>query len=163
MDIFRGAERLMTMDDATWARHANPWSVWTRVAILPLLTLAIWSRVWLGWAALVPLGLVLIWTWINPRLFPAPKRLDSWAAQGVMGERLFLADRKPRGVRTVPAHHRKVAHLLTGVSVLGLGPFAWGLWRLDPWATLFGLSLIMIGKLWFVDRMVWLYRDMSDG
>lgn len=29
--------RAMTMDDATWERHANPWSVWTRMATLPLL------------------------------------------------------------------------------------------------------------------------------
>jgi len=28
--------------------------------------------------------------------------------------------------------------------------------------TLFGLSLMIGGKLWFVDRMVWLYQDMKD-
>jgi hypothetical protein len=27
-----------------WMRHANPWSVWTRFAVLPLLILAVWSR-----------------------------------------------------------------------------------------------------------------------
>ncbi|WP_272007146.1 hypothetical protein [Roseovarius sp. ZX-A-9] len=26
MDFYRRAERLMAMDDATWWRHANPWS-----------------------------------------------------------------------------------------------------------------------------------------
>ena len=36
------------MDDATWARHANPWSAWTRIPILPLLCLAIWGRAWIG-------------------------------------------------------------------------------------------------------------------
>ncbi|MCA8931790.1 MAG: hypothetical protein KDA49_04945, partial [Rhodospirillaceae bacterium] len=46
------------MDDATWARHASPWSVWTRVPIALLLVLAIWSRVWLGWWALLPVALV---------------------------------------------------------------------------------------------------------
>jgi hypothetical protein len=26
---------------------------------------------------------------------------------------------------------------------------------------LFGFSLNLLGKLWFVDRMVWLYEDMK--
>jgi hypothetical protein len=28
-----------------------------------------------------------------------------------------------------------------------------------PGWTLFGTALVMLGKLWFCDRMVWLYRD----
>ena len=45
----RGARRLMAMDDAAWARHANPWSVWARVLTpLPMLSASIWSRVWIG-------------------------------------------------------------------------------------------------------------------
>ncbi len=36
--------RLMTMTDEVWDRHANPWSVWTRVvAGLPLLLGAFWA------------------------------------------------------------------------------------------------------------------------
>jgi hypothetical protein len=50
-DVFRSLERLMAMDDRVWRRHANPWSGWTRVTVLPLLVLAIWSRVWIGWWA----------------------------------------------------------------------------------------------------------------
>jgi hypothetical protein len=52
MNIAKLLERLMGMDDATWARHANPWSGWTRVTIVPLLSSANWSRVWLGSARL---------------------------------------------------------------------------------------------------------------
>ena len=37
------------LDDEGWARHANPWSGWTRViTTLPLLIAAIWSRAWVG-------------------------------------------------------------------------------------------------------------------
>ncbi|CUH46203.1 hypothetical protein RUA4292_00368 [Ruegeria atlantica] len=52
MDIARFSERLMGMKDEIWLRHANPWSVWTRVLTpLPLLALAIWSREWIdNWA-----------------------------------------------------------------------------------------------------------------
>ncbi|MEL7048152.1 MAG: DUF6653 family protein, partial [Pseudomonadota bacterium] len=32
-------ERAMAMDDSVWERHANPWSAWSRVPILPLLCL----------------------------------------------------------------------------------------------------------------------------
>ena len=42
-------ERSMRMDEGTWARHSNPWSVWTRVPILPLLALSIFARAWIGW------------------------------------------------------------------------------------------------------------------
>lgn len=62
-------ERAMAMDDATWQRHVNPWSVWTRVPIIGLLVLAIWSRVWLGWWCLVPIAALVVWAVVNPRAF----------------------------------------------------------------------------------------------
>jgi hypothetical protein len=55
-DVFKSLERLMSMDDRVWRRHANPWSGWTRVTALPLLVLAIWSRVWIGWWAVLAVG-----------------------------------------------------------------------------------------------------------
>jgi len=42
------------MDEETWLRHANPWSVWTRLTALPLLVAAFWSREWVGWWAIIP-------------------------------------------------------------------------------------------------------------
>ena len=62
--------RLFGMRDEVWARHVNPWSVWTRMPIIALIVLAIWARVWLGWWCLVPLGLIAFWTWLKPRLMP---------------------------------------------------------------------------------------------
>lgn len=155
LDIFKAAERLMGMNDAAWARHANPWSVFTRFTCLPLIVLAIWSRGWLGWWALGALALALLWTWLNPRLFAPPKTTDSWAAKGVMGERLFLN----RHEVPIAAHHVRMAHVLTGVSAVGMIILIWGLIILDPWATICGLVLSMGPKVWFVDRMVWIYSD----
>ena len=101
MDIFRGAEKLMTMDDAAWRRHANPWSGYTRmITALPLLVLAIWSRVWLGWGALALVALALLWIWANPRVFSEPAEFKGWMTQGVLGERIFLEHRDE-----LPAHH----------------------------------------------------------
>ncbi|WP_412551599.1 DUF6653 family protein [Shimia sp. MIT910701] len=89
-DIFALSERMMAMDDAAWARHANPWSVYSRMSILPLMTLAVYARVWLGWGALLPVALVVLWTWWNPRAFAPPSTTNGWAAHGTFGERVFL-------------------------------------------------------------------------
>ena len=154
-DYGAAAQRLMGMDEATWQRHANPWSAWTRVPILPLLALAVYARTWIGWWCLVPIALLLAWTWWNPRAFPPPARLDTWAARGVMGERIWLARRK----HPIPADHARAAHVLSAVSLAGLGPLLYGLAVLDPWPSVGGCAVAVLGKLWFVDRMAWLHDE----
>ena len=54
-----------------------------------------------------------------------------------------------------------MALFLTWLSATGLPPLAVGLWVLDFWAVLAGISMTILPKLWFIDRMVWLYRDMT--
>ena len=159
MDVFSALERLMSMDDETWARHANPWSVYTRFTCLPLLALAVWSRTWIGGWSLLAVGLALLWTWYNPRAFPPPRRTDGWASQGTLGERMFL-DRKRV---PIPAHHERMALLLGALSAPGAVILIYGLAVLDVWATICGLVATVLPKVWFVDRMVWLYRDMRGG
>jgi hypothetical protein len=151
-------ERIMAMNDVAWERHANPWSGWTRVATMPLLTLAIWSRVWIGWWSLVPISLVIVWTWINPRLFPPPASLDHWMSRGVLGERIWLADTEG----SLAQHHRTVIRATTLIA--GSGALVWlgGLIWLDLTATLSGLTASMLGKLWFIDRMVWIQREQAE-
>ncbi|MEM7489436.1 MAG: DUF6653 family protein [Pseudomonadota bacterium] len=153
-DIFRGAERLMTMDDAAWRRHANPWSVWTRFTVLPLIMLAVWSRVWLGWGAVVPVAAALVWAWWNPRAFPPAPHLHSWASRAVLGERVFLTHRAE-----IPAHHRRVAIWLTWASLPGAVVMVWGLIALWWEGAVFGMLLTMLPKVWFCDRMVWILQD----
>lgn len=151
--LFRVAETGMGMDDAAWARHANPWSVYTRMSILPLLALSAWSRVWLGWWALLPVALCLAWTWANPRLFPPPATTDSWASEGTYGERLFLKG------HPASEQHRIAVGWLTAANAAGFAILVWGLVVLDPWITLWGLTAAMGAKLWTFDRMVWLWRS----
>lgn len=146
----------MRMDDATWARHANPWSGWTRVATLPLLTMAIWSRVWthLWWLAV---GILVIWIYVNPRLFPPPQNHDAWMTRGVLGERIWLANRPG----TIADHHRRVITATITIASIGTASWLIGLIMLAPTATIAGLVVSILGKLWFVDRMVWIQRDHS--
>ena len=151
----RVSEKAMRMSDATWQRHANPWSGWTRVVTLPLLAIAAWSRLWIGWWALLPLATVLLWVWINPRLFPVPKSTDNWMSQGVLGERIWLAHEPG----TIPGHHRRVVRILIGISAGGSILFLLGLLLLDLTMTLVGMSIAMLAKLWLLDRMVWILKD----
>ena len=152
--VYRATERLMGMSDRVWARHASPWSVYSRFTILPLLALAVWSRVWIGAWAWGAVTAVLLWTWVNPRAFPPPASLDSWAARGVLGERVFLNRRDE-----VPGHHRLWGAMLSAGALPGAVVMAWGLWALDAAWAVFGTLLTMIPKIWFADRMVWVYAD----
>ena len=38
----------------------------------------------------------------------------------------------------------------------------WGLFRLSVLETIFGMVIVVLGKSWFLDRMVWLYNEMKD-
>jgi hypothetical protein len=158
MTTERRIAQLFRMDDEVWARHASGWSVWTRVATLPVLLLAVWSHAWLGGWALLPVTIVLLWTWLNPRLFPPPRTTRTWAAKATFGERLWLnRDRVP-----IPVHHRIVPHVLTGVAAMGFAVAVGGALANAIWLTLLGTVLSYAGKLWFCDRMVWLYEEMKD-
>ena len=146
------------MDDRTWMRHANPWSGWTRFTVLPLLILAIWSRVWLEWLSLLPIAISLVWMWLNPRLFSKPQTTNNWISKGVLGERVWLN----RDSIPVPKHHQRVPNILSIISALGIPFLILGLVNLEIYPTLMGVILVYMGKLWFIDRMVWLYEDMKD-
>ncbi len=151
-------ERLFAMDDEVWARHASGWSVWTRVATLPLLLLALWSHAWIGWWALAAVAVVLVWIWLNPRIFPKPRTTDTWAAKVTFGERIWLE----RAKVPVPEHHRVMARLLGLAAGLGTVIAIGGALANALWPTVLGTLLLYAGKLWFCDRMVWLYQDMKD-
>jgi uncharacterized protein DUF6653 len=74
--------KLFGLEGERWMRHANPVSVWTRFAVLPLLALAVWSREWIGWWSLAAVALVLVFMMVNPLLFPPPRSTRHWASKG---------------------------------------------------------------------------------
>ena len=106
----------------------------------------------------MPTAIAIAWTWLNPRIFPEPRSTDNWASKAVLGERVWLN----RKEIPIPKHHRIVPNILTGVSGVGLPFVIWGVWRLEIWQTLVGCILVYAGKLWFLDRMVWIYEEMKD-
>ncbi len=158
MQPIKWMERSMGMGQVGWDRHANPRSVYSRFSILPLFAVAVWSRVWIGWYALVPIALVLVWTRVNPHLFSPPRTTMGWASRGVMGERVWIN----RGKVGIPESDAAWATGLSILSGVGVAPLAYGLWRLDLGWTVAGVAMIMIAKAWFLDRVVQLFYHMSD-
>jgi hypothetical protein len=158
MNVESALARLFGLDGDRWLRHANPKSVYSRFPVLWLIALSVWSRVWLGRAFLVPLALTLAWTFFNPHLFDRPDSLDTWASKGVLGERVW----QNRDDYDIPRADALRVHALNAVQVVGMVPFLWGLYVLDPWMTVAGLSVAFLSKVWFFDRMVWLYEDYAD-
>lgn len=147
--------RFFGLKDDEWLRHANPVSVWTRFIILPFLSLSIWSRVWIGWYALFPILILLLWAYINPRFFKKPKTTKSWAAKSVLGEKIWAN----RDQIVVPDHHKSIITMLTALQLAGGVVLAIGLYKLHLWMTLCGITLM--AKMWFLDRMVWIFEEMK--
>jgi hypothetical protein len=146
------------LEGDSWQRHANPWSVYTRIPIPPLLAAAIWSRHRIGWWSLVPVGLVCAWTAVNPRAFPPPRTLDHWASKGVLGETHWAARKEV----PIPVRHRVAPNVLSAISALGVPFIARGLVVRNGWMVCFGLAVEVAGKTWFIDRMAVLYDDVAS-
>lgn len=158
MDLFAAAERLMTMDDRAWAKHANPLSGYSRLGGGTIIFLALWSPFWIGWTSIAPIALALFWIWINPRLFQPPKTADAWVTKGVLGERVFLN----RKNIPIPAGHERAAWITTAISILFFAITVYGFFTRNFWAAFAGWHGAILGKIWFVDRMVWLWETMKD-
>ena len=150
--------RAFGLEGDAWMRHANPVSVWTRFAALPLLALAIWSRVWIGWLALVPVALSLVWIAVNPVFFHPPRSTRNWASRAVLGERIST----DLGSGSLPEQFRSpVTAVVTACQFAGLALMAYGLVELDLLATTAGLVVTQVAKAWFLDRAVLLFEHMK--
>ena len=128
------------MKEQTWAKHSNPWSVWTRVLTNPLAYIPVWNR---SWRQAVSVG---TWFLLNPRLFPPPQNSSSWATRSVLGEQIWTS--KARA--DLPMLINAFSALFFFVALYSA--YSRRLWRLVS----FG-SLALVFKLWFLERMVAYY------
>jgi len=158
LELDKALSKLFLPDNDSWLKHANPLSVWSRFATLPFIALSIWSRVWIGWYAIIPFMILVFWIWINPTLFSKPKDYNSWAAKAVLGERIFIN----RKENPLPNGHLKaiiILNILQSVSVIVL---IFGLWNLNLSFTIHGIAYVYLTKMWFLDRMVWIYQSTNS-
>ena len=160
MPYDKALARLMSMSDEVWERHSNPWSGWTRLALFPLWFLAIWSRVWIGWWALLPIAVLLICTWLNPRVFPRHTDDRSWMTRAVLGERMFIE----RRIRPIPPDDVRTGHVLNILALAALGVALYGFLRAHFAFALAGWLFAGFFKILFVARMARLYsRTKQEG
>jgi len=158
MTVERKISKLFNLTDDNWMKHANPWSVWTRYSVLPIIVLAFWSRIWLGWWHLIPAIISLAWMFFNPVFFKKPKSTMNWASKSVLGERVYLN----RDKIDIPKHHKLPPNILNAISLVGMILAIYGIVMLYVWPAILGIALAYLGKSWYLDRMVWLYEDMKD-
>lgn len=157
MTLEKQISKTFNLKGDNWLKHANPWSIWSRFVTLPFLILAIWSRVWLGWYSLIPILVLIIWLKMNPTLFKKPSNFDNWGSKSVLGEKLW----SERKVNPVPDHHKPLITILTILQSIGGIILIVGLWKLEICLTIIGTVIVYFSKMWFLDRMVWIYEDMN--
>jgi len=154
----RKLAQVFSLSDENWMKHANPISVWTRYTVLPIIALSVWSRLWIGWWCLIPLLISIGWMFINPIFFDKPTSTKNWASKAVLGERVYLN----RDNIDIPDQHKTLLYtVLNLISFFGLMLAIWGMVVYSVWGAAVGVAITMLGKSWFLDRMVWLYEDMK--
>ncbi|RDZ64952.1 hypothetical protein C5B90_00880 [Haloferax sp. Atlit-12N] len=124
-----------------WERHANPWSVGTRILVYPVLMYALYRRDRRLFLA------AFAFTAVNPVLFPRPARTDNYLSRIVLAEREWLdAERGTMGL-----DYPNVLNLLNVPVTLYAVASAI---RRRPVGTLLGTLGVMALKLWWVDAVV---------
>jgi hypothetical protein len=130
------------MAERTWSRHANPFSVWSRVLTNPLVYLPVWNR---SWRQAVP---VAAWFTVNPRLFPPPHDTRSWATRSVLGEQRYT---------TGGVLHADLPGAINGASAAAFSVGLWAAYQRRLPVLLVSGALALGLKLAFLGRMVALY------
>lgn len=70
-----------------FARHANPWSAWTRWATTPLILVPVWRRSWRDAAW------ISVWFALNPVIFGEPADQEAWSTRAMLGEEQWIVAR----------------------------------------------------------------------
>lgn len=125
-----------------WERHANYLSGWTRVGVYPFLIASLYIRDW------ITLAVVIVFTIINPVLFPKPKNNQYWMTKGVLGEQLWIKKKKK---------HKKanMLNLFNGIAFLVM---LVGIYYQLLYVTVLMGTTSGILKLLFLEEMVLLYE-----
>lgn len=128
--------KLSKITDTMWRRHANPWSVWSRLLTTPLIYLPFWNRSWKQGLA------IATWMMANPFLFPEPRNKQSWAARAIRGDR--------RWTRELP---RDAGLGIQTAAVAAAAGGCYAAHRHRFWPTIASAVAVLACNVWFLDRM----------
>ncbi|MFD3748043.1 DUF6653 family protein [Nocardia sp. NPDC058633] len=130
---------------AVFARHASPWSAWSRWATAPLVLVPVWNR---SWSQAAVIG---AWFVVNPVIFPEPAHQRAWATRAVLGEELWLID------------HPRDAGLAVDLAATGAGLIALGgAWHRRPVPTVVAAGTTMLLLLGYWELMARYYEAHRD-
>ncbi|OBJ71705.1 hypothetical protein A5643_07315 [Mycobacterium sp. 1274756.6] len=129
------------MRRAVFARHASPWSAWSRWATTPLVLLPVWSRRWRD------AGLVAVWFALNPVVFPRPRDRSAWSTRAMLGEEQWIVDRP-----------RDLALAVNTAGGLALAAAVIAAWRRRPRPMVLATAVSMAVTLGYWALMVRYYR-----
>ncbi|MCV7332092.1 hypothetical protein H7J81_18485 [Mycobacterium cookii] len=93
------------MRRAMFARHANPWSAWSRWASTPLVLLPVWTR------RRSHTMLVALWLALNPIIFPKVSDERPWSTRAMLGEELWISSRPKDGAAALSVATSMIAVL----------------------------------------------------
>ncbi len=134
----------MKLGTLMWKRHINPWSGWSRMLTFPFLFIAVWYHNWIA------LAVVIVWYAVNPFLFPEPKSTDNFMSKAVLGEKLWTEKIRTR--------FPNVLNVCNGIFfVVAL----YASYRNMLWHVVYSAILSLTFKMWFLDRMVFIYEEFK--
>lgn len=137
--------------DTARARHSNPKSGWTRVPSGAVVVYAVHDRNWRLF------GAALVWTAVNPLLFPPPETEDAWMTRAVLAERWWI---EAQANRTVGFGYPNVCNT---AGALGFLYALYAAWRQSPTGATLGVVASVGLKLWWLRVLVRQYDEKTDG
>lgn len=138
------------LESTMWRRHANPKSGWSRLPTGAVLVYAVYRRD-------VRLFLAtLVWTAVNPFLFPPPEETDAWMTRAVRAERWWINDRENA---TVGLGYPNACNT---AGALGFCYALYAAWRGNPTGATLGTAASVVLKLWWLRVLVRRY-DAATG
>lgn len=139
------------LTDENWRKHANPWSVWSRMGAFAIMIAAVYLREVLSWWTLAVVLAGIAFMFVNTRIFrpiDVPRR---WDEKGIYGERLWT-EKAPAA-----EPHRRAISAIIAIAAVGFPMIVWGLVTIQIWPTVFGWTLMLLSQLWQIDRFVAIY------
>lgn len=130
------------LEDRFWARHSNPKSGWSRLPTGPIIVYAVYHR---KWRLLIA---ALLWTAINPFLFPPPSTEDAWMTRAVLAERWWIRDEANHTLGMTAPNVFNTGSAITAVYTM------YAAWRQRPVRATLGTALTAGLKLWWLRILV---------